>query len=418
MGAVSARDFIGKPVFFSHQGAKIGEIVDAWADKYDGMHIRFRIDNNYYANLISDCNLKDTAAARGLSVGHGVARAEDGSRRCVVKEVSVCHRNARAGTVINNTMSLDQYKDWSSTDAYSTSEYLSDKLNQLHLQTAINTAIRTMEPQPPSGNPHVVDTAKKAPQPQQGDAAGQPGAPPGNIKDLVAGLPISVDQKIALAKTFNGVFDDAEAAARQRDESDRKIIELQAALQQKEQETLQVRAAASQMTSEQEALVNSISSSVMKTIEMYVLEADPNEMHPDTRQPTIDAVAQHLKQNPSFAPVLDKVVFASRHPQKRQQRSAESEYEEQVRLLASRPQYKFARTEERVSSAPVHQQQPYLSVNASRFNAGAAAAAAAAPPPPFSQHQQEPEQAPAIPNFFESPEMYQRYMSASSKTRF
>jgi hypothetical protein len=442
-GAITPADVIGKPVLFSHDRNKVGEVVDAWADKYNGMHVRLRVDSDFHANLIGVSNATDSTTARGISMSHGVATYPDGSKKYLVNEVSVCHRNARLGTVINNTMSLDKYKEWTSSDAYTTQDYLEDKLNVLHYQNAIKEAVVTMEPQFPSGNPTVIDmTRQQQQQPQQqqqsnnstaspsppgpsqavpqGDLVPPPPDAPVTYEEVMAAMSriqANPEEKISIMKALNATTAEAQRAMAAAKEREEEVQRLKAALQQQEQETLVIQAAHAQKRAEEAAFEKNIVEAVRGTVRNYMEEADPVVCPPNMKEYTLKAMESLLTDNPGVSPAIGTLINAARHPAHKRKQQMEDEFELESQKLRASNLFAFATPQSQLSRPPL---APQIQVNASRSGRAGAASSSYVPAQGLAQGpssgQQQPQQD-YVPPYFQNGDLFQKYMTSAENIR-
>jgi hypothetical protein len=155
---LSGWEFTGIPVPHSHAEYAYGKIIDSWRDRFGGVHIMIRITDPALRQLVWDSLRENLDTDRALSIGHDTYTYSDKSEKYVLREVSICHRNARYGSVINNTMTPHQYKVYTQSSSYTTSGSLSDPLNALHLRRALALTIMSGEAQHPSGSPSMTTT--------------------------------------------------------------------------------------------------------------------------------------------------------------------------------------------------------------------------------------------------------------------
>ncbi len=369
--ALKQAQIVGKPILISHEDSgpvkQVGKITDVWFDKYDGCHAKFAIDEPFFDTFIELCNKDQSTVGRGLSISHRKT-SRGGMDTYDVSEVSVCHRNARYGSVINNTMTPDEYKVYTSSEEYTPSltESLKDPLNRLHLQNSCETAIATMEPQGPHGNPHVITeqsgtttaaslvapgtsasayamSTSPAQQQTVGStmatatgatatgtattataAAAAPAAPtnsapliPPSAEEIVKAVESSdVNKEIiysALAASTEAVAAKDNAIATSQAE----INELKRQLEFARQATVTVQARADNIRAERDTLSANLYNSVLETMKRYLAEFD--EVSPDLAKTTHEQMSNVLKQNPMLTPYFDVVVRAARHTSKRRE---------------------------------------------------------------------------------------------------
>ena len=432
---------VGKPVMISHKEGEVGSvgvISDCWFDKYNGCHVKMVVDNPFLESFIARNNTENTDTMRGLSISHVKQPTPEGDKY-EITEVSICNNPARYGCVINNRMTPDEYKEYTTSQAYSSSASVPDPVNRKHLANSLIASVQTMEPQGPSGTPHIVTdpgsasvatsasgaaasagnttnmttthgsapangTSQQQQQQQQQQssstsappASQQGGAAPPSQDDLlkaIMALPAESALKVNIMKAMQAQEDGIVAR-------EKEIVALRGQVAEAAQAVTTVQAS-------RDSFAKRIVDSVQDTLDAYLGEVDDSYVSPSEQKMAKDDLRILMRDYPHFGPSLRVLAHASRHP-KRKQVNDEDLMAEAVKF--SKREFAFSRPEQQVVGGFEEMRMPgAIQVNASRAgvsNAGYSSSMAAQAGPAAGA-------ARAPGAFAGDPDKFQRYLRAA-----